>query len=317
MNQSTCPGPGDATSRSVFHRDEREAPRRAGFDSVTGAIRSFMPEQHRDFFALLPYLVAATLDDAGWPIATLLSGPPGFVHAPDPATLRVDTPPQPADPAASGVISGRDIGLLGIDFATRRRNRANGRIASRDPSGFTVAVQQSFGNCAQYIQRRTVEVVAASTPVDAETMSAPDLAAWRLIAAADTFFVASRSGPQNTEAGGVDVSHRGGLPGFIHIDNASLVIPDFRGNRFFNTLGNLMGEPRAALLFIDFATGDLLQLQGLTEIDWTDDASGHIEGAERSWRFRPTRAWRRRGAVPLRWSFLDFAPTTRRAGTWR
>ena len=138
-----------------------------------------------------------------------------------------------------------------------------------------------------------------------------------MIAQTDTFFVASRSGPETMTAGGVDVSHRGGLPGFLHIHDDSIVIPDFRGNRYFNTLGNLLGEPRAALLFVDFTTGDLLQLQGLTEIDWSSAASRHIEGAERSWRFIPTRVWRRRGAIPLRWSFVDYAPTAWRAGVWK
>jgi predicted pyridoxine 5'-phosphate oxidase superfamily flavin-nucleotide-binding protein len=302
---------------TAFHQDEREAQRRAGFDFVTGAIRPFMPAQHREFFALLPYVVVATVDDEDWPIATMLSGAPGFVHAPDPVTLRVDASVQSGDPAAEGIVAGREIGILGIDFATRRRNRANGRIASRDPAGFTVTVHQSFGNCAQYIQRRTVQSVARVLSADIETMTALDPAARRMIAEADTFFVASRSGPRSSVAGGVDVSHRGGLPGFIHIANDTIVIPDFRGNRYFNTLGNLLGEPRASLLFVDFATGDLLQLQGLTEIDWSDAVAEHIEGAERSWRFHPTLAWRRRGAIPLRWSFVDYAPTTRRAGVWK
>ena len=75
----------------TFHRDEREAQRRAGFDGVTGAIRPFMPGQHREFFALLPWLIVATLDDTGWPVATMLTGPPGFVHTPDATTLRIDT----------------------------------------------------------------------------------------------------------------------------------------------------------------------------------------------------------------------------------
>ena len=276
-----------------------------------------MPGQHREFVALLPWLIVATLDDTGWPVATMLTGPPGFVHTPDATALRIDTTPPQVDPAASGLVAGRDIGLLGIDFATRRRNRANGWIVSRDATGFTVAVRQSFGNCPQYIQRRTLESVSNGPPIDPEIMTTPDPDAWRMIAEGDTFFVASRSGPETMTAGGVDVSHRGGLPGFLHIHNESIVIPDFRGNRYFNTLGNLLGEPRAALLFVDFTTGDLLQLQGLTEIDWSSAASRHIEGAERSWRFIPTRVWRRRGAIPLRWSFVDYAPTAWRAGVWK
>ena len=52
----------------------------------------------------------------------------------------------------------RSVGILGIDFSTRRRNRANGRIVSRDANGYPVLpIDQSFGNCPQYIQLRTLE----------------------------------------------------------------------------------------------------------------------------------------------------------------
>jgi hypothetical protein len=95
----------------------------------------------------------------------------------------------------------------------------------------------------------------------------------------------------------------------------TLTIPDFPGNRYFNTLGNLLGDPRAGLLFIDFLRGDLLQLQGRVEIDWSAKASHLFEGAERLWRFQVTRAWRRRG-TSLRGSFVDFSPVTLRTGTW-
>ena len=138
-----------------------------------------------------------------------------------------------------------------------------------------------------------------------------------MIARADTFLVASRSRPQSGEAGGPDISHRGGRPGFVAVDGDTLTIPDFRGNRYFNTLGNLLGEPRAGLLFIDFERGDLLQLQGTTEIDWSGGAGRLIDGAERSWRFHAVRGWRRRQASPLRWTFVDYSPFTQRTGSWR
>ena len=62
----------------LFHPDELRAQTLAGFDRVGGGIYPAMPDQHRAFFAALPYLFVATLDDRGWPIATLFSGPPGF-----------------------------------------------------------------------------------------------------------------------------------------------------------------------------------------------------------------------------------------------
>ena len=301
---------------SPFHSDELAAQAYAGGGPGGGAIRAFMPDQHRSFFELLPFLFAGTADDEGWPQATMLAGAPGFAHSPDPVTLRIDALPDSRDPAAANFARGREIGILGIDFSTRRRNRANGHIAGMDTSGLTVAVRQSFGNCPQYIQGRAVHAVPHA-PMDTEPLGGLDSEARAMISAADTFFVASRSRPGTGTEGGFDISHRGGRPGFVDVNGGTLTIPDFRGNRYFNTLGNLFGEPRAGLLFIDFERGDLLQLQGVAEIDWSDAAGSMIEGAERFWQFHTVRGWRRRAASPLRWSFVDYSPFTERTGSWR
>jgi uncharacterized protein len=297
----------------AFHEDELRAQALAGHQRVGRvAIRPFMPDQHREFFALLPYVFVATLDADGWPMASALTGEPGFVQSPDPTTLRIGTLPAPDDPAAPTCRAGAEIGLLGLDFTTRRRNRANGRLVAVD-DGLTVGIAQSFGNCAQYIQTRTPSPrAAAGTPV--EPLDRLDAAACALIEASDTFFVASRS-RTGVDEGGLDMSHRGGKPGFVGVTGNTLAIPDFRGNRFYNTLGNLLGDPRAGLLFIDFASGDILQLQGRTTIDWHPEGSGPT-GAERLWRVDVTRAWRRRGAFPFAWRFGDYAPTTLATGTW-
>ena len=65
---------------------------------------------------------------------------------------------------------------------------------------------------------------------------------------------------------GIDVSHRGGKPGFVRVDDGVggtvLTFPDFRGNFFFNTLGNITAHPKAGLLFVDHETGGVLQLTG-------------------------------------------------------
>ncbi len=230
-----------------------------------------MPEQHRQLFAQLPYLFVGAIDAAGWPLATLLTGRPGFVQSSDPVTLHIAAQPDAGDPAAKALVQDREIGILGIDFSTRRRNRANGRIVSRDMDGITVAVSQSFGNCPQYIQLRVIEAAhvdpAQATSNPAESFTRLDAAARAAIERADTFFVASRSRAGRGSAYGADISHRGGRPGFVRFDGDVLTIPDFRGNRYFNTLGNLSAEARASLLFVDFESGDLLQLQGIAEVD--------------------------------------------------
>ncbi len=298
----------------AFHEDELKAQAMAGHQRAgRAAIRSFMPDQHREFFALLPCLFVAAPDADGWPMASVLTGDKGFIRSPDPLTLRIAALPAADDPAASTFAAGVEIGLLGLDFTTRRRNRANGRLATVD-DGLTVAIAQSFGNCPQYIQTRTPSPRAAAG-APAERLDRLDDAARALIAASDTFFIASRS-RAGIEGGGLDMSHRGGKPGFVGVIGETLAIPDFRGNRFYNTLGNLLGDPRAGLLFIDFASGDILQLQGRATIDW-HPAGGGPAGAERLWRIEIARAWRRRGAFPFSWRFGDYAPTTLATGTWQ
>ena len=225
-----------------FHAGERAAQTRAGAAPRAAAIRDWMPDQHRQFFAALPFVVAATVDKDGWPIATILAGLPGFTSSPDAKTLRIAALPDRDDPAAQWLKPGAPIGLLGVDFATRRRNRANCVIANAE-CGLLIAVSESFGNCAQYIYVRDIKTNRA-VPQAPELMDRLDPLGHDAIAAADTLFVATSGGAE-----GVDISHRGGKPGFVRVDQNTLTIPDFAGNRYFNTLGNMMLDPRAALLF--------------------------------------------------------------------
>ena len=314
---------------SPFHIDEVTAQQKAGVIAFSGGIRPFMPDQHRLFFAGLRYAFISVGDADGWPVAAVLTGEPGFIASPDPHTLQIVVQTGNAvGPAADRFIEGQQVGLLGLDLATRRRNRANGRItaiANIDGAPLLIiAIDQSFGNCPQYIQRRSVYPAPADNdnrPARIETLSGLDAAARAMIANADTLFVASRSRTSSTDGpgGGADISHRGGRPGFVRIDGDDLWIPDFQGNNFFNTLGNLLGEPRAALLFLDFDSGEVLHLQGLAEVYWGPQATRHFDGADRFWRFRVQRGWRQAAAaaLPLRWSFIDAAPTTLQTGAWR
>lgn len=286
-----------------FHAGELAAQQRAGIAPRASAIRDAMPDQHRLFFAGLPFAFAATTDDTGWPVATILTGTPGFVASPNAKTLHIEAMPRADDPVAPWLRSGAPVGILGIDLASRRRNRANGFVAGVDMEGFTVSVRESFGNCPQYIHVRDMAFERSlARPI--ETMDGLDAAARAAIIAADTLFVASSGGEK-----GVDISHRAGKPGFIQISGNTLTIPDYAGNRYFNTLGNLLLDARAALLFPDFANGDLLLVQGRTEIVWDILPEQRVNGAERLWRLTVNRAWRRRSAVSLRWTLRAMSTT--------
>lgn len=298
-----------------FHAGELAAQALAGVASRGAGIRTFMPDQHRIFFGQLPWLFAGVLDRGGWPLATALAAAPGFVASPTPATLSIAALPSEDDPAFDAFRPGSPIGLLGLELETRRRNRANGRIKTVAADGFAVSIAQSFGNCAKYIQVRNRLQDGQDLASTATSLSGLDEETRALIAQADTLFIASAAALE-AEIGGVDISHRGGRPGFVRVDGDTLTVPDFAGNSYFNTFGNLLQEPRASLLFVDFATGSLLQLQGEAEIVWQGPELARLDGAERLWRFHVRRGWRRPHALRLRWSAPEFAPTTLQTGLW-
>jgi predicted pyridoxine 5'-phosphate oxidase superfamily flavin-nucleotide-binding protein len=301
---------------SPFHHGERAVQRRLGLHDKMEAIgrrvlRNFMPDQHREFFAALPFLVLGTVDDAGWPSASIVAGMPGFISTPDATTLRVRAWPPAGDAAAANLRPGAEVGIVGIDFATRRRNRANGVVKSVDENGFDVGVTQSFGNCPKYIQARDWRAATNDElgPLRIEEGQALGAAERSLIAEADTFFIVSALSRGEEPAHGVDASHRGGLPGFVRGDDGrTLTVPDFSGNFYFNTLGNLLLNPRCGLLFIDFATGVTLQVAAEAEIVWDGPEVAAVAGAQRLVRFHVA-GWRRtENAVPLRWRFRGYSP---------
>jgi hypothetical protein len=195
----------------------------------------------------------------------------------------------------------------------------NGKIAlDADAAGFTIVVDQSFGNCPQYIQVRELRAAAGEARAGGRAPAVRgdrlDPAARRIIQNADTFFIASHfGGDRRRREHGVDVSHRGGLRGFVRIlDERSVDFPDYRGNFLFNTLGNLFANPRCGLVFLDFDQGDVLQLTGAAEILWDfpeDDPA--LLAAQRVLRFRMAEMVRSPGAFPLRGELLEYAPQLR------
>lgn len=309
-----------ARKEEPFHEGERRAHALAGGGPPGFAIRDAMPDQHRDFFSMLSYVMLATIDADGVPVATIVTGPPGFIDAPDAQTLHIDGRANWQANVRPLLQPGKPIGMLGIDLGNRRRNRANGIVRRIDGAvsegGIELQVTQSFGNCPKYIQLREVVHVTQSTPGEEIRIADQlDAATSEMIAQADTFFVASGIDARNSE-GGIDVSHKGGHPGFVRIDGNTLTIPDFTGNRYFNTLGNLLVDDRAALLFVDFSNGDLLHLQGRTEIVWEVPEAERFDGAERLWRFHVQRVQRTTHAIPLRWMLQEVSPAVARTGHW-
>lgn len=304
---------------SPWHAGEQQLQARVGVAErmeVFGrkVIRKEMPDQHRQFYSQLPFMLFGAVDAQGNPWASILEGPVGFAHSPAPALLQLDSLPASDDPAQ--LQAGAAIGMLGIELHTRRRNRLNGRVGALDDQGLSVEVEQAFGNCPQYIQLRQFEAVPLADPATrkAQHLDGLDDAAKAVIESADTFFIASYVDVDNARS--VDVSHRGGQAGFVKIEGDCLTVPDFAGNLHFNTLGNLLLNPRAGLLFIDFKTGDLLQLTGRTEILLEGPLVEAFQGAERLWKLHVEQVVRRPAALALRWRFDGVSPNSLLTGTW-
>lgn len=310
----------------VFHPGECLVQARTGVrDRMAAigehAIRTFMPEQHRTFFAQLPFVVVGSMDAQGQPWASILTNPPGFISSPDARHLLIRARPAVADPLHETLATGAPVALLGIEQPTRRRNRMNGIVERIDDDGLLVGVQQSLGNCPKYIQARQVEYWNIESTGTVHSATALNELTRQIIARADTLFIATAhpgSHHGTTRSHGVDVSHRGGKPGFVRTDSDyALTFPDFAGNRFFNTLGNIMLHPRAGLLFIDFENGDLLYIAADAQIVFESPEMHAFAGAERLLRFKVRHVRHVVASLPLRWrGEVQISPFLANTGDW-
>jgi len=226
----------------MYHEGELDVQRKAGVADLAARVGRIIggtiPPVAARFIEARTLLIASTIDDDGRVRASTLAG---AIHVDDERTLRVRT-----EFEAEG-----DIGLLAIDFTTRRRMRVNG-IARRDGRDLVITTTEVYSNCPQFIHPR---------PVRPDT-SSPE--AW--VRTSDTFFLATAH-PQR----GADASHRGGDPGFVTFDGTRVVFPDYSGNNMFNSLGNLAVNPNCGLLFVDFESGAMLQLSGRGRVEWENE----------------------------------------------
>ncbi len=307
----------------TFHSGEMEVQTRLGVHErvmsyAPRMIRSYMPDQHRDFFAQLPMIYVGWLDAGKRPWASVVFGEPGFINSPNPKTLHINARPPLGDPLENHLTPGTPLGFLGLEPHSRRRNRLAGKVVNWG-NGFQIEVDQSFGNCPQYILPRLFE----KRPNFKQTQKIQKITQLEgrvaeLIEQAETFFIASyfHNDPQNPSHG-ADISHRGGKPGFVKLeDPKTLIFPDFNGNNHFNTLGNIHKNPVAGLLFMDYESGDLLQLTGSAEILWEHEWIQDFPGAKRFVRLKLDEGLLLQNAMPLQWRNVGEALTVPQTGTW-
>lgn len=225
---------------------------------------------------------------------------------------------------------GKLMAGLSIDLATRDRVKFGGRLVAgrvqdeRDDKGdngtraepdvnsvarvqMAMLVEESLGNCPKYLNKKAIRAHLPSPQLVSEALPLSK-EALELISKADLFFMSSTNGE------GMDVNHRGGPPGFVRIvsnnneDGVNLCYPEYSGNRFYQSLGNMHIRPLVGMVVPNFETSDVLYLTGETKILVGADAARIITHTKLAVRIRVTAARFVKNGLPFRGDFVDYSP---------
>jgi predicted pyridoxine 5'-phosphate oxidase superfamily flavin-nucleotide-binding protein len=253
-----------------FHAGELAVQREAGVQAQAARLTAMLEQATltggiAGFLADRTFLVLTGQDEAARLWTTVVTGAQGFIAVLSETAVAIHARIPTGDPL-HGLPPGQKIGMVAIEFATRRRVRVNGILAVASEELLIVDVEQAYGNCPQYIQQRLLQPCESRAGGLREVRQDATLTDENatLIRSADTFFLGTIHPGR-----GADASHRGGAPGFVRVDgNRRLWWPDYRGNNMFNSLGNLAVDPEAALLFLDFRTGRTVQLSGTAAVEF-------------------------------------------------
>ena len=302
------------THTDVYHAGEIAVQERTGERSVAlrrGAmIGAHLVEGVRAFLGEQGVAAVAAAGPGGALWASMWCGAPGFLrgdeHGERLEVLSALDHTLASDPVRPIVQAGAPLAMLVIDFETRRRLRINGTVSRMDAGGLELRVREALGNCMKYIQRRRrADGPAAARVERVEHGLAFDDARRDFIAQADTAFVASVHPVR-----GLDVSHRGGHPGFLRVEaERTLRIPDYAGNGMYQTLGNFEVDRRAGLVLIDFERCRALSLTGHAVADFGAEDPGHPTGGTgRYWSFTAER-WVEYSLPPrMTWTLVERSP---------
>jgi uncharacterized protein len=281
----------DADRPANFHRGELTAQARAG--QMTEAahlgpvVKPFLAEGGRALIVSARVAVATTIGADGAPELSLLaSGASTFGTLGSSGLTIPRSAVSPEDHLFDNLGRDRRIGLVYLDPSTRRRFRVNGEVVDYRCDPLEVSILEAFPNCKKYLVRQQLTTSAGIVRSVATWGPSVTRADATLLCQASLVFVGTAN-PQ----GQLDAATRSGDPGFIReITSGTFEIPDFPGNAMYQTIGNLLLEPRASIGFI--AGEDFVVLTGLSTTHW-EDAAERPGGTGRFWRFTP-RSWRHR-----------------------
>lgn len=299
----------------IYHSGEKLVQQLAGEELIAQRngriIGSSIVRGAINFIEKLPMVMVSSTDAEQQVWISAIIGDFGFIQVPNPNTILLNlnlVRSSKSDIFFKNIDANHRIGTLFIELSTRRRYRVNGSIKKED-NILSLQVEEAYANCPKYIQQRVSSLPDSFHKTIAECTTGQQLSTHQLdwIKTADTFFVGSKS-----NSGRLDGSHRGGNPGFVElVDGNKLKIPDYQGNSMYNTLGNIMENSKVGLLFIDFETGDLLQLTGKAELLVNQTSEQDLKkstGTGRFWLFETSSWILTRKHHQINWEMLGYSP---------
>lgn len=186
--------------------------------------------------------------------ARLVGGAPGFAWD-SPRSLAIDVP--------DGAGAGTPVGACSLTPGWRETLRVNGTFTS----GFEVS--EALVHCGKAVMRSKLWDVPTETAAQAASTTGASLddAARAFLADAPFLIIGSCDADGNADA-----SPKGDPSGFVHvIDDATIAIPDRKGNKRTDTLHNLLDDPTVAILALRPGDDRTLELGGRACIS-TDSA---------------------------------------------
>lgn len=299
------------TNSQPFHQGELDVQKLTGEQAIASRvgklIQDSIPTRALDFIHQQSVIWIGIEGQDSFLWAFPLFGSPGFINPDIEKLLEINLEDNFSIPDKwiSSLKKGKAIGCLVIDLSTRSRVRINGIIQEVTKNNLQIDIQQSYPNCTKYIRKREIRgnpefsifsIKSSGIELNEQAKS--------IINSSDTAFVTSLA------SNGADISHRGGVSGFIkYCFTNKILVPDYKGNSMFNTLGNFKANPQGGMTIVDFVRGYYLQLSGKINIIFDKELSIlNTGGTNRFWELEVHKWYIFQLKSGFKWNDLDFSP---------
>lgn len=312
-----------------FHEGEQQMHKLLNVPDYGNPTTMMLTPQAAFLLQRAPLLAIGTLDSDNRPWTSLWGGYTGFSESLGGGIIGtrtiVDGVHDPVVQALVGnakdgeMVQGEQkmVAGLTIDLMTRKRVKIFGRMIAGTMGEVDVdyedgakptdgapekaaqiqlitKIEQSLGNCPKYLNQYDIKPALVVSKL---AYQGPELSsdAKQLINKSDMFYLSS------SVEDDMDTNHRGGPPGFVRIlSDTEIVYPEYSGNRLYQSLGNLLVNPKIGITFPDYETGDVLYITGTVDVLVQKEAAALLPGSNIAVKIKLVEARLVQGGLPFR-----------------